>query len=82
MVSTPRDVNPSPEGKLYVAKAGDREMVEVENPERLDPHADSRDDRITSFKVLVNEFIDAIKGDRRASPSFYDELRCQRVLAR
>lgn len=80
LVSTQTGVNPSPEGKLYGAKTGERELQELEIPERLHPHSDPKDDRITSFNAFLENFVNAVKSGGQASPSFYDGLRCQRVL--
>ncbi len=80
LVSAQTGVNPSPEGKLYGARAGERELQELDIPERLHPHSDPKDDRITSFNLLVEDFVKAIKSRDQASPNFYDGLRCQRVL--
>ena len=67
-------------GKLYGVKVGEREVQKIDIPERLHPYSDPKDDRITSFSLFVEDFVKAIKDKGQASPSFYDGLRCQRVL--
>jgi predicted dehydrogenase len=80
LVTPQRGVNPPAHGTLLGAKVGDEKLVEMEIPERLQPFADDRDDRLMPFRMLAREFVRGIHEGTSPAPSFYDGLRCQQVM--
>ena len=72
--------NPPPHGTLLGAKPGDEALSQLPIPERLEPFADDRDDRLMPFRLLVREFVRGIREGNSPSPNFYDGYRCQQVL--
>jgi predicted dehydrogenase len=72
--------NPPSHGTLLGARAGDDALKDLPIPERLQPFADERDERLMPFRLLVREFLRGIHEGTSPSPNFYDGLRCQQVL--
>lgn len=73
-------VNPPPHGTILGAQIGDEELRNIEIPDRLQPFADDRDDRLMPFRLLVREFLRGIQDGTSPAPNFYDGFRCQQVL--
>ena len=73
-------VNPPAHGQLLGARAGDERLAELPVPERLQPFADERDDRLMPFRLLVREFVRGVAEGTSPAPGFYDGLRCQQIL--
>ena len=73
-------MNPPAHGTILGAKLGDEGLAELEIPERLQPFADDRDDRLMPFRLLVREFLRGIETGTSPGPNFYDGWRCQQVL--
>jgi predicted dehydrogenase len=74
-------VNPPAHGKLLGGRVGeDEQLKELEIPERLQPFADERDDRLMPFRLLVREFVRGVDQGISPAPNFYDGWRCQQVL--
>jgi predicted dehydrogenase len=81
-LTTPqRGVNPPAHGTLFGARIGeDQGAKEMEIPERLQPFADDRDDRLMPFRLFVREFVRGVREGTSPAPNFYDGWRCQQVL--
>ncbi len=73
-------VNPPSHGTVLGAKPGDEGLKELPIPERLQPFADERDDRLMPFRMFTREFVSGIDEGISPAPSFYDGFRCQQVL--
>lgn len=73
-------VNPPAHGTVLGARMGDERLAELEIPERLQPFADERDDRLMPFRLQVREFFRGIAEGTSPAPNFYDGYRCQQVL--
>ena len=72
--------NPPPHGTVLGARMGDEALSQLPVPERLEPFADDRDDRLMPFRLLVREFFRGIREGASPAPNFYDGYRCQQVL--
>jgi predicted dehydrogenase len=72
--------NPPPHGTIMGAKAGDDALSELPIPDRLEPFADDRDDRMMPFRLLTREFLRGIETGTSPAPNLYDGYRCQQVL--
>ena len=72
--------DPPPHGTVLGAKVGEDGLTELPVPERLQPFADDRDDRLMPFRLLVREFVRGIQEGTSPAPNFYDGYRCQQVL--
>ena len=72
--------NPPPHGILLGAQAGDDDLTELPIPERLQPFADDRDNRLMPFRLMVREFLQGVQEGTSPAPNFYDGFRCQQVL--
>ncbi len=80
-LTTPqRGVNPPAHGTILGAKLGEEKLQELTIPERLQPFADDRDDRLMSFRLMVREFLRGIQEGTSPAPNFYDGYRCQQIL--
>jgi len=75
-----RGFNPPAKGVILGAKSGDPELRRLPIPERLEPLADDRDDRLAPFRLLTREFLRGIGTGTSPAPNFYDGYRCQQVL--
>ena len=73
-------LNPPPHGTVLGAKVGDDALAQLSIPERLEPFADDRDDRMMPFRLLAREFLRGIRDGTSPTPNFYDGFRCQQVL--
>lgn len=80
LVTPQTGLNPPAHGALLGAKIGEESLTEITIPERLEPFADARDDRLMPFRLLVRQFVQGINEGRSPAPNFYDGLRCQQVL--
>ena len=80
LVTPQRGVNPPAHGTLLGARAGEEKLQELPIPERLQPFADDRDDRLMPFRLLVQDFVRGIETGSSPAPNFYDGYRCQQVL--
>jgi predicted dehydrogenase len=80
LVTPQRGVNPPPHGTLLTARKGEEKLQEQAIPERLQPFADERDERLMPFRLFLREFLRGIETGTSPSPSFYDGYRCQQVL--
>lgn len=81
-LTTPqRGINPPAHGELVGARFGDEGVAPIPIPERLEPFADGRDDRLMPFRLLVADMVAAIeRGGPSPAPNFEDGYRCQVVL--
>jgi predicted dehydrogenase len=73
-------VNPPAHGTVLGAKVGEAALQNLPVPERLQPFADDRDDRLMPFRLQVREFLRGVAEGTSPAPNFYDGLRCQQVL--
>jgi predicted dehydrogenase len=73
-------MNPPAHGTVLAAKPGDEGLKELPIPERLQPFADERDDRLMPFRLFAREFVRGIEEGTSPAPNFYDGFRCQQVL--
>ncbi|MCX6023120.1 MAG: Gfo/Idh/MocA family oxidoreductase [Chloroflexi bacterium] len=73
-------VNPPAHGTILGARVGEERLAELPIPERLEPFADERDDRLMPFRLLVREFVRGIAEGTSPAPNFYDGYRCQQVI--
>ncbi len=80
IVTPQTGLNPPAHGKVLAARAGDDGLAEQPIPERLQPFADERDDRLMPFRLLVREFARGIREGTSPAPNFYDGYRCQQIL--
>jgi predicted dehydrogenase len=80
IVTPQRGPNPPAHGVVLAARAGDRELTQLAVPERLQPIADDRDDRLAPFRILTQEFVRGIREGVSPTPNFYDAWRNQQVL--
>ena len=62
------------------ARLGDEGLQELPIPERLQPFADERDERLMPFRLLTREFLRGVAEGTSPAPSFYDGYRCQQVM--
>ena len=72
--------NPPAHGTILGAKLGDERLANLPIPDRLQPFADDRDDRLMPFRLMVREFLRGIEEGTSPAPDFYDGYRCQQVL--
>lgn len=72
--------NPPAHGIVRGARRGEAAVRDLPVPERLQPFADPRDDRLMPFRLLVRAFEAGIAQGNSPSPNFEDGLRCQEVL--
>jgi predicted dehydrogenase len=81
LVTPQRGVNPPAHGTLFGGQLGrDEGTQELPIPERLQPFADDRDDRLMPFRLFTREFLRGIREGTSPAPNFYDGWRCQQVL--
>jgi predicted dehydrogenase len=80
LVTPQRGPNPPAHGIVLGAKTGARELAPIAVPERLQPIADDRDDRMAPFRILTQEFVRGIREGASPTPNFYDAWRNQQVL--
>jgi len=80
LIAPQRGVNPPAHGTLLGARVGEEKLQELEIPERLQPFADDRDDRLMPFRLLVRDFLRGVEEGTSPAPNFYDGWRCQQVL--
>ncbi len=80
LVTPQRGVNPPAFGTILGARTGEEKLTELPIPERLQPFADERDDRLMPFRLLTREFVKGIETKTSPAPNFYDGWRCQQVL--
>ena len=78
-LATPQTgLNPPGHGTLLGAKIGEEGLAKIPILERLEPFADTRDDRLMPFRLLVREFVQGINNEGKSpAPNFYGGLRCQ-----
>jgi predicted dehydrogenase len=80
-IFTPQNhVNPPAHGIVMGGKTGDDKLSQIEVPERLQPIADDRDDRMAPFRLQVRDFVKGIETGTSPAPNFYDGWRNQQVL--
>ncbi|HLF78467.1 MAG TPA: Gfo/Idh/MocA family oxidoreductase [Dehalococcoidia bacterium] len=80
-LTTPqRGVNPPAHGILLGAQTGDEKQVELPIPERLQPFADDRDERLMPFRLMTQDFLKGIEAGTSPAPNFFDAWRCQQIL--
>ncbi len=72
--------NPPAHGTILGARTGEEGLAQLPIPERLEPFADDRDERLMPFRLLVREFVRGIREGVSPAPNFYDGFRCQQVL--
>lgn len=72
--------NPPERGEVLGARRGERSLVPIEIPARLEQITDERDDRLAAFRYLVREFVRGIAEGVSPAPNFDDAYRCQLVL--
>lgn len=72
--------NPLPDGRLYSAKRGEKELQEIPIPREYHPFDDERDQRLLAFRLMVDEMVTAIRGGKPAPPTFEDGLRVQEAI--
>lgn len=80
LVTPQKGVNPPAHGTVLGARLGEERLQELSVPERLQPFADDRDDRLMPFRLLVREFWRGIETGSSPAPDFNDGYRCQQVL--
>lgn len=80
LVTNQPGFNPMPDGRVFGAKIGDQELLEIPMPERFTSLTDGRDGRSAAFRLLVREFIRGIETGVSPSPNFLDGVHTQRVL--
>jgi predicted dehydrogenase len=81
LVTPQRGVNPPAHGTVLGARTGDAAgLQELPVPERLQPFADDRDDRLMPFRLMTREFVRGIHEGTPPAPSFYDGLRDQQIM--
>jgi len=73
-------LNPPAHGRLLGARIGDERVQEMTIPERLQPFADERDDRLMPFRLFTREFLRGVREGTSPGPNFYDGFRCQQIL--
>jgi predicted dehydrogenase len=80
-LTTPRHgPNPPAHGSLLGARTGEETLQELPIPERLQPFADDRDERLMPFRLLTQDFLRGIEAGTSPAPNFYDGLRCQQII--
>jgi len=80
LVTPQRGVNPPAHGTILGGQVGDEGTKELPIPERLQPFADDRDDRLMPFRLFTREFVRGVQEGTSPAPNFYDGWRCQQVL--
>jgi predicted dehydrogenase len=75
-----RGVNPPAHGQVLGARLGEEKPLPLDIPERLQPFADERDDRLMPFRLFVREFLRGAETGTSPAPDFYDGYRCQQIL--
>ena len=80
LVTPQRGVNPPAHGTLLGGRSGEERLNELPIPERLQPFADERDERLMPFRLLTREFLRGIETKTSPAPNFYDGLRCQQIM--
>jgi len=73
-------LNPPAHGRLLGARIGEERVQELTIPERLQPFADERDDRLMPFRLFTREFLRGVREGISPAPNFYDGYRCQQIL--
>ena len=72
--------NPPAHGTVLGGKPGQQQLEELPIPDRLQPFADDRDDRLMPFRLMIREFARGVREGTSPSPNFYDGYLCQQVL--
>ena len=81
LVSTSNGFNPPPQGGLLGARTGEPALHELPIPAHYTPFEDNRDDRMASFRLMIDDFAAAVRSNGKPiPPTFYDGLRVQEVL--
>ena len=80
LITPQQGLNPPAHGVVQGAQLGDAGLHELEIPERLEPFADDRDDRLMPFRLFTREFLRGIEEGSSPAPNFYDGWRCQQLL--
>jgi predicted dehydrogenase len=80
LVTPQEGMNPPPHGTILGARVGEAQLQPLPIPERLEPLADDRDDRLMPFRLMVREFVRGIHEGTAPAPSFHDGLRVQQIL--
>jgi predicted dehydrogenase len=81
LITPQESFNPPSHGRLLGARRGvDTGPKPLDIPERLEPFADDRDDRLMPFRLLVREFCRGIDEGSSPAPNFTDGYRCQQIL--
>ncbi|MBI2887367.1 MAG: Gfo/Idh/MocA family oxidoreductase [Chloroflexi bacterium] len=80
LVSPQASFNPTPDGKVFGARLGDKELQELPVPPEYVPFEDPRDHRLLPFRLMVDRLVAAIRQGKPASPTFYDGLKVQEVI--
>ncbi|MBO0692454.1 MAG: Gfo/Idh/MocA family oxidoreductase [Acidimicrobiaceae bacterium] len=75
-----RGVNPPAHGELLGARLGDDALAPISIPKRLEPFADTRDERLMPFRLLVKDLLRATERGPSPAPNFEDGYQCQVVL--
>lgn len=72
--------NPTPTTPVYGGRTGDAVLAELPLPTRYVPFEDDRDIRMVPFRLMVTDFIAAIRSGRPAPVTFHDGLKVQQVM--
>ena len=80
LVSPQRGFNPPPDGKVFGARVGEKELQELPVPAEYLPFEDPRDGRLLPFRLLTDQLVQAIRTKTPAAPTLYDGLKVQEVL--
>lgn len=80
LVAPQRGFNPEPDGKIYGARIGEKELRDIPVPSALRPFEDHRDDRLLPFRLQLDLLVKAIREKKPVAPTFYDGLKVQEVL--
>ena len=73
-------LNPPAHGELVGARFGDEGLAPISIPARLEPFADTRDQRLMPFRLLVRDLFLAAEQGHAPPPNFEDGYQCQLVL--
>lgn len=80
LVTPQTGLNPPAQGVILGARPGDERLQELTIPDRLQPFADERDDRLMPFRLFTREFLRGVREGTSPAPGFYDGYRCQQIL--
>ena len=80
LVTPQEGMNPPPHGTLLGARRGEGPLQQLDIPERLEPFADERDERLMPFRLFTRKFLRGIAEGSSPAPNFDDGYACQQIL--